>query len=378
MQEERKLILKMIEEGKISAEEGMNLLNALKEDTEKKPEENQDKYTQKEKNQEETQEQSYSGQQKSKSSSAWDYQRAEDKMTSFATRFSEFVDDAVHRVKDFDLDFNFGPSESVEHVFQHKDVFLKEANIHVENGNIELRPWHEKDIRIECEVQVYRVKDAETARREFLRDAHFSFSNGKLQFEARKKSMKVNTVIYFPTDNLDKLKLYAFNGKLIGEDIPVHHLEAKVINGKVSFQQIDAKEVHLETMNGPINVRQLNAMEGELKTKNGPISIDAGRGNFTIESVNGTIHFRLSEASQSKAYIKTTMGSVHIAVPEGVKTEGDVKTTVGGIHCQLPNMSIIDEKKEYAQKRITFLANKQGAGHFYIETEATTGSVHIK
>lgn len=375
MQEERRLILKMIEDGKISAEEGMNLLNALKEEPEKNAAKDEEPVFQQ---QQTSEKKDRTRSQKSKGDSPWDYQRAEEKMTSFATRFSEFVDDAVHRVKDFDLDFNFGPSESIEHVFQHKDVFLKEANIHIENGNIELRPWHEKDIRIECEVQVYRVKDSETARREFLRDAHFSFSNGKLQFEARKKSMKVNTVIYFPTDNLDKLKLYAFNGKVTGEHIPVHHLEAKIINGKVSFDQIDAKEVLVDTMNGSINIRQLNAMEAELKTKNGPISVDAGRGNFTMESVNGTIHFRLSEASQSKAYIKTTMGSVHIAVPEGVKTEGDVKTTVGGIHCQLPNMSIIDEKKEYAQKRITFLANKQGSGHFYIEAEATTGSVHIK
>ncbi|SDO46123.1 DUF4097 family beta strand repeat-containing protein [Alkalicoccus daliensis] len=373
MQEERRMILKMIEDGKISAEEGMNLLNALKEDPEKQEKEEPFKNTQ-----EKTSEKQEQSRAKKRTSSAWDYQRAEEKMTSFATKFSEFVDDAVHRVKDFDLDFNFGPSESVEHVFDHKDVFLKEANIHIENGNVELRPWEEKDIRIECDVEVYRVKDSETARKEFLREAAFSFSNGKLQFHVRKKSMKVNTIIYFPTENLDKLQLYTFNGKMAGEHIPVHQLTAKTINGKMSFDQIDAKETRLETMNGPIYVRQLNTVEGELKTMNGTVTIDGARGNMNIESVNGTIHFRLSEASQSKAYMKTHMGSVHIAVPDGVKTEGEVKTSVGGIHCQLPNLSIIEEKKEYAQKRLTFLANKQGEGHFYIEAEATTGSVHIK
>ncbi|WP_147804361.1 DUF4097 family beta strand repeat-containing protein [Alkalicoccus halolimnae] len=367
MQEERQMILKMIEDGKISAEEGMRLLNALKEGSR----EEEEPASSKEKNQE-------GKSQGQDQRSQWDYRKAEETFNTFATKFSEFVDDAVHRVKEFDLDFNFGPSESIQHVFEHKDVFLKEADIHIENGNIELKPWNEKDIRIECDVQVYRMKDKESAKREFLRDVQFSFSNGKLKLEARKKTMRVNTVIYFPTEHLDKLKLYTFNGKMNGEDIPVHRLEAKAINGKVSFDRVDAKEVRIETINGPINIRRLHSMEAELKTMNGTLNIEAGRGNMHLESVNGTIHFRLSEASQSKAYIKTTTGSIYIAVPDGVKTEGEAKTNVGGIHCQLPNMSVIDEKKDFANKKLTFLANKEGEGHFYIEAEASTGSVNIK
>ncbi|TVP83089.1 MAG: DUF4097 domain-containing protein [Alkalicoccus sp.] len=375
MQEERQMILKMIEDGKISAEEGMRLLNALKdEESGGKASEEKSGKEEEDRRSEETKRSSTSRKQRG----PWDYQQAEEKFNSFASKFSEFVDDAVHRVKDMDLDFNFGSSEGMDHVFEQKNVFLKEADIHVENGSIDLRPSESGDVHIKCDVQVYRVRDKEEARREFLRDVEFSVSNGKLKLESRKKSMKVNAIVYMPVENLDKLKLYTFNGKMKGEHIPVHELNAKAVNGKISFERIDAKECHLETMNGSISVKQLYTVEAELKTMNGSVDIEAARGNIHIESVNGTVHFRLAEASQAKTYIKTTTGSIFVAVPENAKTEGEVKTSVGGIHCQLSDMSIIEEKKEFASKKMTFIANKQGEGHFYIEAEAVTGSVHVK
>ncbi|WP_444684872.1 DUF4097 family beta strand repeat-containing protein [Alkalicoccus luteus] len=369
MQEERKMILKMIEDGKISAEEGMRLLETINE---------REKQAEPEPEQTSFEDDSAHSDRNSQESGEWSYRRAEEKMTSFANKFSGFVDDAVHRLKEFDLDFNFGTAEKIDHVFQQRDVYVKEADIHVENGAVEIRPSDEKKVRIECDVQVFRVKDAETARREFLREAQFSISNGRLRFDVRKKSMKVNTVVYLPTGDLEKLKIYAFNGRINAGSLPVHKLDIRGVNSKIAVERIDAKEARIETTNGSITVRQFNAMDGELKSMNGTVTVDAGRGDFHLESVNGTLHFRLSEASQSKAYLKTVMGSVYVAVPDGVKVEADVKTTVGGLHCQLPNMSVIEEKKDYAQKRQTFLANKEGDGHFYIEAESTTGSIHVK
>ncbi|QKS72274.1 DUF4097 domain-containing protein [Paenalkalicoccus suaedae] len=374
MQEERRMILKMIEDGTISAEEGIKLLTALGEKEADKKTESASSASST------TTTHSHEVSQHVDVDRRTDtgYKQSEEKMSGFASKFSEFVDDAVNKIKELDLDFNFGSAQQVQHVFQHKDVFLKEADIHIENGSIELRPWNEKDIRIECDVQVYRVRSAEEARREFLRDAQFSFSNGKLRLESRKKTMKVNTVIYFPTDDLEKIKLYTFNGKISGEEIPVHVFSLKAVNGKVNFSRIDAKEVAIETVNGTIDLGRLNAVDGSLKTMNGTVRVEAARGNIDAESVNGSIYYHLSEPSQSKAYVKTTTGSIHVYVPNNAKTEGELKSTVGSINCHLPTMSVIEEKKEFANKRLTFIANKEGDGHFYIEAEAATGSVNVK
>jgi len=381
MQEERKMILKMIEDGKISAEEGLQLLNALKDDN------NNGK---KEKTGPHSEEDAYqhtsrpSKQDKDRYVSRdvnWDgggYKRAEEKVTSFATRFSDFVEDAIHKIKEFDLDFNFGSSVEVEHIFQHRNAIVKAVDIHVENGSITFLPWEEEDIRIECHVKVYKVKDTDEARRVFLNEVNFNINDGKLVLQTKKKSMKVNTVIYVPKQHLEKIKLYAFNGKITGENVNVNNMEAKTVNGRIDFQEVHADHVNFETVNGTIAVAHLFADKSEAKTVNGTVSIKTSKGDLDVETLNGTIHYTLLERSNARVYLKTTTGSVSVQVPDHVKTEGELKTTVGGIQCDLPQMSVIDEKKDFASKTMSFIANKNEEAHLYVEAEATTGTISIK
>lgn len=383
MHEERKMILKMIEDGKISAEEGLQLLNAMRDENTNTEE------PKKEKTGPHSEEKVRNSSQQTKPDKDryvsrdvnWDgggYQRAEEKVTTFAKRFSDFVEDAVQKIKEFDLDFNFGSSVEVEHIFQHRNAKVKEVDIHVENGSISFLPWEEEDIRIECHVKVYKVRDTDEARRVFLNEVNFQFSDGKLVLGAKKKSMKVNTVVYVPKHDFEKIKLYAFNGKITGENVTVNSMEAKTVNGRIDFHEVNADYVNLETVNGTIAVPQLNADKGEAKTVNGAVTVKTSKGDLDIETLNGMIHYELLERSSARAYLKTTTGSVSIQVPDHVKTEGELKTTVGGIQCDLPQMTVIDEQKDFASKKISFLANKTAESHLYVEAEATTGTISVK
>jgi DUF4097 and DUF4098 domain-containing protein YvlB len=386
MHEERKMILKMIEDGKISAEEGLQLLNALKEnvqsdvspeqskrdeqtsgphsasiDSEKEaPKKQTDYYMTKDVN--------------------WDregYRQSQEKNASFATKFSEFIDEAVHKIKEVDLDFNFGSSVDVHHIFQHRDASVKDVDIHIENGNVTFHPWEEEDIRVECRVKVYKAQDTEEARRQFLNDVTFQYNDEKLKLESRKKSMKVNTIIYVPKKELEKIKLYAFNGKIAGENVTVRSIDSRTVNGKITFNELTADSVQLETVNGTVSLDHLNAGQCDVKTMNGTVAIKTVRGDLEAETLNGTIHFTLLKKSNARAYIKTTTGSVNVNLPENIKAEGELKSSVGGIKCDLPAMSVIDEKKEFASKKMSFLSNKQAEASFYIEAESAAGTISI-
>ncbi|UTW68587.1 hypothetical protein KHA80_13505 [Anaerobacillus sp. HL2] len=95
-----------------------------------------------------------------------------------------------------------------------------------------------------------------------------------------------------------------------------------------------------------------------------------------IETLNCSIKYKLTEASKSKAYFKTTTGSIEITIPSTVKTEGEFKTVVGGFTCDLPNLHILDEKKDIVNKLVTFISNKEAEPVFYVEAEARTGSCY--
>jgi DUF4097 and DUF4098 domain-containing protein YvlB len=370
MQEERKMILKMIEEGKISAEEGLQLLNALKEDKQEGPKQDYTKNA-------DHGEGSVSREVDWEQGSSY-RQKYREKSPSFAARFTEFIEDAVQKIKEFDLDFNFGSSVEIQHTFQHRDAIIEYLDVSVENGNITLKPWDEEDIRVECAVKVYKVRDTDEARRLFLDEVVFDVTNNRLRFMSGRKTMKVNTVLYVPKKDLEKIKLYTFNGKISGDKIPGKKFEAQTVNGRIGFEEINAEEVRLETVNGTISVGKLTAAHCDTKTVNGTIAITGNSRELEAETLNGTVNYTLLEPESSKAYIKTTTGSVMIHVPEDVKTEGELKSTVGGIHCDLPQLTVIEEKKEFASKSMAFLANKNGERSFYIEAEATTGSITVR
>ncbi|UTR15995.1 DUF4097 domain-containing protein [Salipaludibacillus sp. LMS25] len=389
MHEERKMILKMIEDGKISAEEGLQLLNALKENDKGDPTPEQPKSAKQAKGpHSETNAMDSETDPRKKQTDyymtkdvKWDkdgYRRSQEKSSSFATKFSEFIDEAVQKIKEVDLDFNFGSAVDVHHIFQHRDASVKDVNIHIENGNITFCPWEEKDIRVECRVKVYKVRDTEEARRQFLNDVTFHYNDEKLKLESRKKTMKVNTIIYVPKKELEKITLYAFNGKIAGENVTVRSIDSRTVNGKITFNELTAESVQVETVNGAISIDHLNAKQCDVKTMNGTVTINTVKGDLEAETLNGTIHYTLLNKSDARAYIKTTTGSVNVNLPKDIKVEGELKSSVGGIKCDLPAMSVIDEKKEFASKKMSFLSNKQAESRFFIEAEVATGTISIQ
>ncbi|MGO4888838.1 DUF4097 family beta strand repeat-containing protein [Anaerobacillus sp. MEB173] len=359
MEEERRMILKMIEDGKITADEGLKLLNALQEKdnpkTEKEP--------------------SYLSDQVDWGKGK--HYRRKYKQPSSTHKFTDFIESAIQKIKEFDLDFNFGPVIEINHIFQHRDPSFFEIDVALENGSVTLIPWDEPDVRVECKVKVYKVKDSEAARQTFLKETSFEVDE-KLSFYVNVKSIKVNATIYIPRKQYDHIKLYTFNGHLKGDDIAARELNAKTVNGSITFENSQHSRAHLETVNGAITLSNTTTGKCEAKTMNGPITLKGDMAFVDVETVNGTILYRLQSAKESEAYLKTGTGSVDILIPVNLKTEGQFKTNVGGFSCDLPEFDVLKEKKEIAAKSLTFISNKEIQPTFVVEAESKTGSISIQ
>jgi DUF4097 and DUF4098 domain-containing protein YvlB len=365
MQEERKMVLKLIDDGKITVEEGVVLLKELGE-IEKKANAPEEKI-------------------KSNSylSNNVDWEsgreyRGKYNQTSFTNRFTDFIEQTFQKIKDFDLDLNFGGSVEVDHIFQHRDTTISKVEIAIENGSVHFIPWDESDVRVECKVKVYREKEVEAARKYFLDEVSFGVSDQKLRFKSQEKSLKVNATVYMPRQNFEEVSLFTFNGQLSGEDVIAQKFEAKTINGRIAFDNLSGQKVSLETVNGSISVEKLAAEKSVAKTIHGTINLAVIGGQVDVETFNGTIKYKLTEAAKSKAFLKTTTGSIEITVPGNIKTEGELKTVVGGFTCDLPKLEVLDEKKDIVNKYVTFVSNKDVEPVLYIEAEARTGSILIQ
>ncbi|MCM2675657.1 DUF4097 family beta strand repeat-containing protein [Alkalicoccobacillus plakortidis] len=359
--EEKKMILKMIEDGKVTAEEGIKLLQAIEKDestsssTQLSTEVNWEKGNE-------------SRDQKAKSDAG-----------TYATKFTDFVETAFKKIKDADFDFNFGSHVVVDHTFHHRNETPSVIDVSLENGSITLVPWEESDIRVECQAHVYRVKDSEEARRIFLQETAFSFEDSKLQFRSKIKSLKIKTTIYVPKADYDRVKLYSFNGEISAADLKVDTLEVNTLNGALSFEGVQAKKANVETVNGSIHLKESNIHLVDAKTLNGAVYVSGKVQDADIEAINGTLTYELNSLDEAGfAELKTTTGTIHVKVAPSIRLEGKFKTNVGSFSNDMADYEVLEEKKDFANRLLHFVGNSSSTPRVKVSAVSNTGSIKAK
>lgn len=366
MKEEQKRILKMVEEGKLTAEEAIVLIEKLHSGDESSAQDTAEQI----KTELSTQVQyEQSGQQQ---------QHSYDSKGSAKHKFMDFIDTAVKKIKDLDLDFNFGSAVEVKHIFQHKDVYITKLDLDVSNGSITVIPWEEQDVRVECEAKVYNIENQERARKVFLEDVLFSIENGALRLSIQKKQMKVHAKIYVPQENYESIKARMFNGPISGENLRVKEFRAKTANGAITISNFETDSIEVETANGHIKANQITSKDFEAETINGTVTATGRFEKVDLQSFNGNITCDIQGDICHTAYVKTTTGGIDMFIANDYQVDGELKSNLGSFKSELPMMSIIEEKNEVVQKSLRFKANEEKAQKLHLFAETKTGSIHIK
>lgn len=345
MNEERKMILKMIEDGKISADEGAKLLKAIG------PQEEEQKHTK--------ESESYS------------------EHTAPTYKVGQFVETLIQKVKDMDFDFNFGSSEEVSHVFEQAEVDPSTLDVHVRNGEITFQTWDRNDVKIDCRAHVYRASNVQEATDKLMRETYFSVDNDKLTFKSERADIKANLVIYVPATDYKGVWMTTFNGDVKGENMTAEKVKLKTANGKIGIRESKINVLEAVTGNGAIVVEGIAGEVCELETANGPITIDGTFVDTEAQSFNGAIRHTLQKPVSGRADFKTVNGTIQIVVPKGMTIKGDLKSTIGAITTDLDNMSIIREKKEISHRMKKFKTEEESEHSYRIEASSTAGSISV-
>ncbi|MFT4417003.1 DUF4097 family beta strand repeat-containing protein [Fredinandcohnia humi] len=366
MKEEQKRILKLVEEGKLSAEEAIVLIEKLHSGDQSNgsdPEQEIKTELSTHVAFEESRQKGYSN---------------ESKQGSVKHKFMDFIDSAFQKIKDLDLDFNFGNAVEVKHIFQHQDVYIKNLDLDVSNGSITIVPWAEKDVRVECEAKVYNIENQDRARKVFLEDVLFSIENGTLRLSIQKKQMKVHAKIFVPQEDYESIKVRMFNGPISGENLQVKDFRAKTANGAITVANLVTSTVEIETANGHIKADQVVSKDFEAETLNGAVRATGKFEKIDLQSFNGNITCNLEGNDCHTAYVKTTTGSIDMFVATNYEVDGELKSNLGNFKSELPMMSIIEEKNEVVQKSLRFKANQDKGQKLHLFAETKTGSITIK
>ncbi|WP_335871597.1 DUF4097 family beta strand repeat-containing protein [Bacillus sp. 2205SS5-2] len=360
MTEERKRILEMVENGSLSAREALTLLEALDsaEETSKKKEEkllndlviavNKEKKT--------------------------------DGPTGSSTKekLMEFISSTIKKVKDMDLDFQLGQHADVSHVFQHTGVTVQQLELDISNGKVEIIPWDQQDVRIECNVRVYRTEKQEEARTMFLKNTTFSIENDKLRFSTQFKWMKADTILYIPKNEYEKLSVRIFNGGLTVKGLQVEDFKFKTANGKLNVEQLYSQSLEAETANGSISIVNSYSRKIEAETINGSITFKGDSQKLDLQSLNGNIQCDVTGDQCETLHAKTVTGSVVLAIGTERSLSGELKSNLGSFKVNQMGITILEEKSELVQKYMRFSKKGLNPHMLHVFADTKTGSISLK
>ena len=365
MQAEKQKILEMVQEGKLTAIEAMNLLD----DLEKASQESEVK-EQKLQNELSTVVVNQKNEENSQDSFKKNVQSSKEKILGF-------VESAYKKIKETDLDFNFGKSVEVSHIFQHDYEFLDEIDIDVANGKVKIATWDQQEVRVECQAKVYRVEDIEKARETFLDEVHFAIEAGKMKFKVREKTMKVDTVLYIPHKEYEDIQVRLFNGAITTESLTVEKLKAKTANGVIHIQHGKGETCELETGNGTITISDTNYDELEAETLNGAINAEGHFKKMDVQSFNGEIVCKNLAQDCEAIHAKSITGKVQLVLPPGKAIEGELKSNLGSFNVSLEGMTIVEEKSDVVQKVLKFKTTNLEDSVLHVFADTKTAAITV-
>ncbi|EIT87000.1 hypothetical protein A374_02064 [Fictibacillus macauensis ZFHKF-1] len=348
--EEQKMILTMLNEGKISAEEAEKLLKAIhQKKTFALP-----------------------------STSLIKKEKPPKKGPTVGQRAGRLIGRVVNRIKTADFDLNFGESEPVHYVFDDENVLFENIEIDISNGAVKLIPWQEHDVKIECDADVYKIPEGTTAKTKFRNETFYDCDASHLRFYSKNKHQKVHATIYIPQKNYQQIKVTTFNGAITLENISCDELHMKATIGALALYQCRGHKLHVETASGGITLEEIVGHEVIAETMNGLVRMKGDVRHTRLETIHGSIQFRLETLESGYASLKTVTGKIEAELPSALRLHADLKTVVGSLVHDFPLAKILEEKKEVTRKTLKFSTNQENDWEYELEAETKTGSVIVK
>lgn len=397
MQNERKRILTMLENGTISTDEALTLLEALSQSEPAKksadfsidiePAKTQDheqKKTEDDPFAESGKEEKSKGKGQS-SKSGWSGTSAEEFMedvrkdlTNVGDQFMQFMQSAVQKVKQFDMDNPFGASTTFEHKMQKEVKELEELIVDIDNGKLSIVPGEGDEISAVFSVKTFTSSSEEDAKKEFLEKLICVTDDHSLRISSNSKTVQVNTVLTVPKKTYRKISVRLLNGGFDLRNLEADVLRVKTANGKVNLSYVKAGEVDIETLNGEIRLLSLESHKLETQTLNGLIYIDGKVKDTQARTLNGSISVTTSHECPEKIDVKSVGGNIELYVPSSLSLVGSITSTIGSLNLKLPDVENTSNQDQLLHRSMNFKKDVQDSpSTLHLFAESKTGSVMV-
>lgn len=356
--EEKMMILKMLQDGKITAEEAQKLLEAVDKNTnsfESDFRKGERKFEEKMQNL----------QQKANKVA----EKLGSKLNSSAEKFNsnpeKFGDDFAKRMEGFGNDIADSAVKFTDKLVNYMGNFIDIGNDKYQyKKNFIFTMAGNTDIKVDaCN---FAVIVSPTEEKDFLVNLYVNTSIPNLAIDEYFKAEQNNTGLSLKTQfpsrtwgkieimvpqHLNNLNIITTNGKCELNNISANDIESNTSNGKIGLYNCQSKTIAAVTSNGKIVASSTASAFADFSTSNGKIEIEACKfDKLDAKTSNGSIildGINKMAASEGNYSLSTSNGKIVIEL-ENSEVLGcmiDASTSLGSITIDLPQLNYFVDKK---------------------------------
>ena len=368
MQEERKRILDMVENGTITAQEALALLEELgKQATIVTPQVNNQQSEDKQKTEQ------------TKQGSTDFIEDLKRDFTMVGDRFMQFMQGTVDKMKDFEFEMKFNDPVTFEESFVKQDVEFEDIAINLTNGKVKIFPSEEPFAHATVKVKSFKNSTEEEAKERFHNEFIFTTEGNKLRVYSDMKTVSVQVALFVPEKEYNHISARLFNGDFVAQTIEAKTFKVKTTNGKVELENSKFNRADIETVNGSVQLQGVEGDTVEVETMNGRIYVDGKLKEIEGSSVSGHVILTTKDKDARKIEGTAVAGTVEIYVPKGISLKGETTTQLGRIDVQLSDVTQINQSEQMLNKRVAFTKVVDSEGEpLRIYGDAKTGSVVVR
>lgn len=394
--DERKRILKLVEAGTISAEEAIELLEALSQQKEPTQSTAPSVYSTPEQTTTNKEPEFVFEEEKKRKTTGFedlfsklgnkDLNRKVDELmqelrhdlSEFSGRMMTMMNTTLSKVKDFDVEFPFGEKVEFSKSYAFNADEVRGFEIDIPNGRVTVeRGSAEPNVLIEALVKTQK-KETEYDTIEEFTDGFVELKDGKIEVATQSKLSHIALNIVLPEKQYDVFIIRLLNGGITVNDAEAKLLKVKTYNGTVKAENVVFDHANLQSANGAIEARGIQGDDIEAETANGRIYIDGDVKEVEAESVNGHVVVTTTSSKAYKVKARTVAGSVELYIPKDVALDGQVTSNLGRTDVGLTDVAIRTGEGQFLQKTCYFNKMIEDAPMLKLVGESRTGSIVVR
>ena len=395
MQDERKRIVQLVEDGVISAEDAIVLLEKLSTKKESTSQTSMPAVNETKQQQTEEAHSAFDEKEKKKTTAFEDIfgKAFNDKdinkkmdefmndlktdLSQFSTRMTGLISSTLTKLKDLDIETPFGEKLEFSKTLAYPAADVRGIELDIANGKVEVVKATDDLVTVDMRVKT-QAKGTENETIDQVTGGMVSLTDNKLFIQSTNKFTQVKVQLAIPEKHYDVFIARLLNGGVSIEQIDAKVIKAKTYNGIIRLEKSTFDHAELQTSNGAVEARMVKGDDLEIETGNGRIYVDGELNEVEAESVNGHVVVTTTSANAHKVKARAIAGSVELYVPKNMALDGQIFTNFGKADVGLTDVNIYEEEEQFLMKTMRFTKDVEGAKTLKLVGESRTGTVLVR